>query len=56
MYRSLIRKRFREAVEREDAAIDLGYAALLIAQEEYRDLNPATYLARLDDLAARARR
>ena len=36
--------------------VDLAQAALLIAQEEYRDLEIRPYLARLDDLAARAAR
>src|SRR5436309_2883371 len=37
-----------------DSRVDLGQAALLIAQEEYPDLEIRPYLARLDDLAARA--
>jgi len=40
---------------REDREIDLGYAALLIAQEEYADLDPRAYLARLNELAARVK-
>src|SRR5438093_11295600 len=37
-----------------DSRVDLGQAALLIAQEEYPDLEIRPYLARLDDLAVRA--
>jgi regulator of sirC expression with transglutaminase-like and TPR domain len=36
-----------------DAALDLGHAALLIAQIEHPQLDPARELARLDELAAR---
>ncbi len=39
----------------DDAAIDLGRAALLIAAEEYPDLDIAHYLAQLDVLAMQAR-
>src|SRR5881397_4382869 len=38
-----------------DKRADLAQAALLIAQEDYPDLEVRPYLARLDDLAARAR-
>ena len=37
-----------------NARLDLGQAALLIAQEDYPDLEVRPYLARLDELAARA--
>lgn len=47
------RQRFAEVIRRDDAAIDLAEAALLIAAEEYPGLQPAPYLRYLDDLAAR---
>jgi regulator of sirC expression with transglutaminase-like and TPR domain len=43
---------FRAAVELPDDEIDLGRAALVIAQEEYPTLDFQTYLERLDQLAA----
>lgn len=43
--------RFREMIGRPDEAIDLAEAALLIAQNAYRDLDIARYLARIDALA-----
>jgi regulator of sirC expression with transglutaminase-like and TPR domain len=46
---------FREVVERPDDKIDLGRAALAIAQEEYPSLRVETYLERLDRLATTAR-
>lgn len=46
-----VRNRFRTEVERPDEEIDLARAALLIAQEEYPQLSPDLYLARLDALA-----
>lgn len=42
---------FARLVSRPDPAIDLAEAALLIAKEEYPELEVARYLARLDDLA-----
>jgi len=48
-------KIFREAVELPDDEVDLGRAALAIAQEEYPGLQVEAYLARLDRLAAMAR-
>jgi regulator of sirC expression with transglutaminase-like and TPR domain len=47
--------RFREMVARPDADIDLAEASLLIAGEEYPDLEPGRYLARLDEMAAALR-
>jgi regulator of sirC expression with transglutaminase-like and TPR domain len=44
--------RFREMVARPDADVDLAEASLLIAGEEYPDLEPGRYLARLDEMAA----
>jgi regulator of sirC expression with transglutaminase-like and TPR domain len=38
-----------------DAAIDLGQASLLIAREEYPDLQVGVYLAHLEELAAAVR-
>src|SRR5215470_5545283 len=43
--------RFREIIERSDAAIDLAEAVLLIAKVAYPDLDVASYLRRIDDLA-----
>jgi regulator of sirC expression with transglutaminase-like and TPR domain len=40
---------------REDESIPLAAAALAIARMEYPDLDPAPYLARLDDLAQQVR-
>jgi regulator of sirC expression with transglutaminase-like and TPR domain len=39
-------------VARPDAEVDLAEASLLIAGEEYPDLEPGRYLARLDEMAA----
>ena len=47
--------RFREMAARPDAAVDLAEASLLIAGEEYPDLEPDRYLARLDELGAALR-
>jgi len=38
-----------------DDAIDLGQASLLIAREEYPDLEVGKYLARLDEMAAKVK-
>lgn len=43
---------FRRAVDRPDDQLDLGRAALTIAQVDYPDLDIAAYLARIDELAA----
>jgi regulator of sirC expression with transglutaminase-like and TPR domain len=48
--------RFREIVARPDAEVDLADASLLIAGEEYPDLDPSPYLARLDEMGAALRR
>jgi regulator of sirC expression with transglutaminase-like and TPR domain len=42
---------FRRAIEGADESIDLGAAALLMAQSEYPDLDIAAYIGRLDELA-----
>src|SRR5438477_1009405 len=55
MYQLHVRRRLGALLERDDREIDLGRAALLIAQEEYPGLSSETYLARLDELAARVR-
>jgi regulator of sirC expression with transglutaminase-like and TPR domain len=47
-----LHKIFREAVEMPDDRIDLGRAALAIAQAEYPGLQAEAYVARLDRLAA----
>ena len=46
------RQRFAGEIGRSEADLDLGRAALLLAGEEYPDLEPEGYLARLDGLAA----
>ena len=40
---------------RDEAQLDLAEAALLIAAEEYPDLNVGRYLLRIDEMGARAR-
>ncbi len=50
-----VRSRFAEIVSREDAAINLAEAALLIAAEEYPRLDVELYLDRLDYFADLAR-
>jgi len=49
------RQQFAAAVSRPDDRIDLAEAALLIAREEYPELEVGAYLRRLDELAATAR-
>jgi regulator of sirC expression with transglutaminase-like and TPR domain len=49
------RKAFEALFAGGDVAIDLGRAALLIASEEYPDLDIAHYLAQLDVLAMQVR-
>ena len=49
------RKAFIALISGEDTAIDLALAALLIAKEEYPDLNISHYLSQLDILAWRVR-
>lgn len=44
---------FKEMVSRPAAKVDLAAAALLIALDEYPDLNVQSYLAEIDRLAAR---
>ena len=43
-------ERFRESVSQEDARMNLAEAALLIAQDDYPDLDASHYLAELDRL------
>jgi regulator of sirC expression with transglutaminase-like and TPR domain len=50
------RKAFAALLALPDDAIDLGHASLLIAREEYPDLDVGLYLARLDEMAAEIRR
>lgn len=45
------RKAFAALVALPDDAIDLGHASLLIAREEYPDLDVGRYLSRLDAMA-----
>jgi regulator of sirC expression with transglutaminase-like and TPR domain len=49
------RQRFGQIVARDETHLDLAEAALLIAAEEYPDLNVGRYLMRLDEMGARAR-
>ena len=49
------RQAFAALLDLPDGAIDLGHASLLIAREEYPDLDVGVYLARLDDMAASIR-
>ena len=46
------RQRFAEVARRPDREIDLGEAALLVAAEEYPDLDVERWLGKLDELAA----
>jgi regulator of sirC expression with transglutaminase-like and TPR domain len=50
------RKAFAALLSLPDDAIDLGHASLLIAREEYPDLDVGRYLARLDEMAEEIRR
>jgi regulator of sirC expression with transglutaminase-like and TPR domain len=47
---------FAHLVRQPETAIDLAEATLLIAKEEYPDLDLAAYLARLEDMGAEVRR
>ncbi len=49
-------ERFRQLVRLPDEQINLAEAALVIASEEYRDLDIAAYLERLDAMAATLQR
>lgn len=49
-------KKLQDLMGRPDEHIDLAEAALLVAQEEYPDLDVQAYLAQLDELAAGLRR
>src|SRR5437764_3337849 len=49
------RTAFVALIAANDADIDLAQAALLIANEEYPDLDIAHYIAQLDSLAERVR-
>jgi regulator of sirC expression with transglutaminase-like and TPR domain len=49
------RQRFSELVSRPDVDVDLAEASLLIACEEYPELDPGAYLDRLDALAETVR-
>ncbi|NET38927.1 MAG: tetratricopeptide repeat protein [Cyanothece sp. SIO1E1] len=44
-------QRFYQAIQSPEANIDLATAALYLAQEEYPDLDPTTYLHTLDRMA-----
>jgi regulator of sirC expression with transglutaminase-like and TPR domain len=46
---------FARTVQQPDERIDLGRAALLIAQPEYPQVDPDRYLNRMDELARRVR-
>ncbi len=49
------RRRLSDILSREDGAIDLAEAALLVAHEEYPDLDVTGYLSRLDLMGAELR-
>lgn len=49
--REIARRQFEALVSREEQDIDLAYAALLIAKEEYPDLEVGKYLGLLDSMA-----
>jgi regulator of sirC expression with transglutaminase-like and TPR domain len=49
------RAEFAEMISRDDEHLDLAHAALLIAAEEYPNLNPDVYFERLDHFADLAR-
>lgn len=49
------RRAFAALIALPDEAIDLGQAALLIAREEYPDLEVGAYLSRLDEMAGAIR-
>jgi regulator of sirC expression with transglutaminase-like and TPR domain len=49
------RRLFAEIVARPEESVDLGYAVLLIACEEYPDLDVTAYMQRLDGLATTLR-
>jgi regulator of sirC expression with transglutaminase-like and TPR domain len=53
--RQRARRAFTSLITGEDASIDLALAALLIAAEEYPDLNINYYMGRLDILAEQVR-
>ena len=53
--RPACRLAFALLVNRPEAAIDVAEAMLLIAKEEYPDLDVAQYLVQLDDMAAAVR-
>src|SRR2546428_13494690 len=50
------RKAFAFLLALPDEAIDLGHASLLIAREEYPELDVGRYLVRLDEMAEEIRR
>ena len=50
-----IRRRFAEAISRDDDKVDLAQAALLIAAEEYPRIDTSRYLEKLDRMADLAR-
>lgn len=53
MYLPLGRKNFDQEAKKLDNEIDLGKAALYIAQEEYNNFDSADYIKILDELAAK---
>jgi regulator of sirC expression with transglutaminase-like and TPR domain len=55
MTRTLAIELFKEMVSRPDHGIDLASAALLIALDEYPNLNVQKYLCRIDALASKIR-
>jgi regulator of sirC expression with transglutaminase-like and TPR domain len=56
MYVPLGRKNFDQEARKLDDEIDLGKAALYIAQEEYHNLDISYYIKSLDDMAAKVKK
>jgi regulator of sirC expression with transglutaminase-like and TPR domain len=52
---SSTRRRFAQVVARDEAQLDLAEAALLIAAEEYPDLDVGRYLRRIEEMGGLAR-
>jgi regulator of sirC expression with transglutaminase-like and TPR domain len=51
-----VRGRLEDVLSLPDGELDLGEAALLVAAEEYRDLDVRGYVARLDEMGVELRR
>ena len=55
MTESLTRQQLTDMVARPEEDLDLARASLLVAREEYPDLDVESYLGRLDGLASTLR-